>query len=617
MPMSHSFVWVGGNGNWTDPADWYPYGVPGASDIATIGNGVDTPTVTVPNDSTPLPSPSNPDGLEVGAVSILSGATLALAPGMNVGVGYYNLPSGYAPSTNTFSIEGIAKSSNAGTIQMGDGTALRITGQFDNTGTITLNASSAATASDYADLTDLVIVGQSSDGVSGGVNLTGRGAIALSDSLDNEINGTVLQPLAQDILVSDNTIEGAGYITHLTLTNNGIIDGSYANNFLALGDDVITNHGTLESTTSVPGDGLAIYNGTTIDNHGGEIVAAPGSQVWIGNATVNGGTLGGQFYVYLSDTTLEGDSGGPLTIAAGGNIWVTDGVSLTLSGQIKNEGTIYLASVGDPTDLLISNRVTLSGSGQVLLSDYTANAIIDDGSAATLVNRNNTIEGAGSIGNGDGNLTLVNRADGIIDANATNPLTIDTGNTVLNYGTMEATGGGSLVIDDPVSNFGDSLLANGGNLTAENSVTGGIADVNNAILAFDSTVQRTSVNFTGSNGTLKLTDATAFSGTVAGLGNGTGNAIDLADVPYEAGVTTYSFKENKAGTQGTLTVSDGSNGPTVSLTLLGQYIASDFVIGPDSPGSVAAAVTADATGSSTPGTLITYNNTASSSVHAS
>jgi hypothetical protein len=93
--------------------------------------------------------------------------------------------------------------------------------------------------------------------------------------------------------------------------------------------------------------------------------------------------------------------------------------------------------------------VNLQGTGAVTLSDSSSNSILSNGKAASLTNAV-TISGAGSIGNGDTTLILINK--GTIDANGTNPLIVNTGaNTILSPGTPEATNGGSLVLDSRVA----------------------------------------------------------------------------------------------------------------------------------------------------------------------
>ncbi len=81
------------------------------------------------------------------------------------------------------------------------------------------------------------------------------------------------------------------------------------------------------------------------------------------------------------------------------------------------------------------------------------------GTGATLVNVNNTIIGSGTIGQGDGTLTLINGANGTIEATPlaapiSGLLIIDTGNGVQQFRLLTAAAGGTLQIADNVSNLG-------------------------------------------------------------------------------------------------------------------------------------------------------------------
>ena len=127
----------------------------------------------------------------------------------------------------------------------------------------------------------------------------------------------------------------------------------------------------------------------------------------------------------------------PVTENAG-SMAISDGAVLPLSGVVNNTGTIALNSTGDATDLeLIQHGITLQGGGALTLSDSSANAIFGTDPSVTLTNVDNTISGAGQIG--EGQMTLVN--DGTIDATGTNALVLDTGsNVITNSGTLEATG---------------------------------------------------------------------------------------------------------------------------------------------------------------------------------
>jgi hypothetical protein len=85
------------------------------------------------------------------------------------------------------------------------------------------------------------------------------------------------------------------------------------------------------------------------------------------------------------------------------------------------------------------------------------------------------------------------------------------------------------------------------------------------------------VIFEGTNGTLRLDDASAFAGQVSGLTGA--DAIDLADISDGAN-TKATFSGNADG--GTLTVTNGSQ--TANITLLGDYLTSGWTLSSDGHG---------------------------------
>jgi hypothetical protein len=257
-----------------------------------------------------------------------------------------------------------------------------------------------------------------------------------------------------------------------------------------------------------------------------------------------------------------------------GHMVISDGALMPLSGIIENTGTIELNSTGNETDLeLIEHGITLQGHGQVILSDSSENIITGTVSDVTLTNVDNTISGAGHLG--DSVMILVNQ--GTIIATGTNSLEIDTGaNTIVNSGTLEATGSGGLVIDSNVDNSG-LLWANGGNIAIHGSVTGGAALMDGtATIEFGAAASTTVTFDAGATGTLKLVDSFDFSGIVSGFNQD--DHIDLLDMSFGAD-TAVSYVENQAGTGGILSVTDGAH--TVNIALLGQYSADDFNVGAD------------------------------------
>src|SRR5437879_1695721 len=190
----------------------------------------------------------------------------------------------------------------------------------------------------------------------------------------------------------------------------------------------------------------------TADDGAGDAVITLGDGQTITLHGVDAASLNSTDFVF--DQTPVTENPGSMTIG--------DGAILPLSGIIDNTGTIALNSTGSETDLeLIEHGITLEGHGQVILSDSTENVITGTVSNVTLTNVNNTISGAGHLG--DGVMILVNQAT--IIATGTNSLEIDTGaNAIVNSGTLEATGGGGLVIDSNVENSGQ-LWAHGADVT--------------------------------------------------------------------------------------------------------------------------------------------------------
>jgi hypothetical protein len=262
----------------------------------------------------------------------------------------------------------------------------------------------------------------------------------------------------------------------------------------------VTNLGTIEAKD----DGLVLFNGinSVVNEDGAKIEAINEGTVQFEDAHVTNydqgagddsqacgliAAFGQGAVVDLVDSTFAGGvfatgdvccgDDGIITIVAGTNTVVFDGsgeavtidgfvqvdagAALELFGAIHNDGTIDIDGAWT-TDLAIAGSVSLCGSGVVTLEGASDQIVGVEGTGASLENFS-TIDGAGSIGVGDEALKLVNEVNGHIDADmAGQILTIDTGNTIQNMGTLEASHGGILQIDDPVNNCGGSALITGG-----------------------------------------------------------------------------------------------------------------------------------------------------------
>jgi hypothetical protein len=130
-----------------------------------------------------------------------------------------------------------------------------------------------------------------------------------------------------------------------------------------------------------------------------------------------------------------------------------------------------------------------------------------------------------------------------------------------------------------MSNSG-TVAADSGTLDITGAITGtgGALDINGAAtLQLDGTVAMTQkVNFSGTGGSLALTNPATFKAPIAGFA--AGDFLDLT--AFDPTKTTVGFVENNGNTQGTLTVTQGAT--HVSFTLLGQYAAAGFQAEPDS-----------------------------------
>jgi hypothetical protein len=207
------------------------------------------------------------------------------------------------------------------------------------------------------------------------------------------------------------------------------------------------------------------------------------------------------------------------------------------------------------------------------MSDNAENVIFGSDPSVTLTNVDNTISGAGQLG--DGQMTLVNQ--GTIIADGTHALDIDTGsNAIANSGTLEATGTGGLVVHSDLANDG-LLWANNGSVTLDGNVSG----TGSALISGNGSLEiagafNEQVKFDdNASGTLKIDNAVDFSGMVSGFGSH--DTIDLSNIL--ASTASISYTANNSNSGGILTVTDGSN--TANISLSGDYASADFHIAPD------------------------------------
>ena len=293
--------------------------------------------------------------------------------------------------------------------------------------------------------------------------------------------------------------------------------------------------------------------------------------------------------------TVEGsESADGLRIGAGAILNLASGATLEVSQGIADFGTLQINSSGSDPKLAINGTVYLLNNGTLALKGPTDENLIIGvaGTGAKLVNVNNTITGSGTIGQGDGALTLVNGKNATIEATpllASNSglLIIDTGHRDSNSGTMTAAAGGTLRIDDAVTNRGlvkaqaDSAIRITGRLDndatvqatgsgAQVTLSGGAHDHAGATMAalagglilLDGRINNAgTISADGAGSIIDLEKAVIDHGTVASKDGGvietTGRQSIFLDVTLANGSTVDTHQFSPLDLRGTTTI-DGT-----------------------------------------------------------
>ena len=395
--VAQNDIWKGGTGNWSNPTKWSA-GIPsGTSALIDNGNGAASPvTLDINGVATNL--------------TIDSDDSLSLNNGVTLSIG----------------------ATGGGTI--------------NNVGNLNINSTGAQTA--------LIVV----NALGAGVTLTGGGTLNMSNNPNNLIG-----PYGGVLINVNNTIQGAGHIgnTQMELNNQGTINaniGGGGANRLILDPTTGThvNTGTLEATNG----GTLEVQGSNYTNTGTIQAVGAGSTVLLDAFTmVGGGTVttsgGGTIisnWVGFSGPALDGRTN---IVTNAGTFQIPDGNAAVLLGTVNNTGTILLNGTASQTELHFqAQSATLTGKGKVIMSNSPNNSIGAFGGGLT--NLNNTIEGAGHIGNTQ---AAVNNKGKII-ANQPIALIIDCV-AFSNPGSLIVNKGSLMNINDTFSNFSGTTLTGG------------------------------------------------------------------------------------------------------------------------------------------------------------
>ncbi len=416
------------------------------------------------------------------------------------------------------------------TLTTSNGISLSLTGGAGmtntNNGTLNLNSFNLNTSLNFAGGTDQT--------------LTGNGEVVMSDKTTNRIitDNTVLT------VDTNQTIRGAGQL----LANSGGMINKGA--ILAQGGNALVidpngkgfvQQGTLEAQGS---GGLRLINGD-FDFTTAGVLVKNGSALTISTATVHDGTITTQ---NTNGATIIQSTLDNMTID--GKVRQNNGVSNTIKNGLTVNGSWNLNSVNLNTNLNFANGdgtdQTLTGNGEVVMSDKTTNRIITDNTVLT-VDTNQTIRGAGQLLANSGG--MINK--GTIRSEGANSLTIDANALGFeNRGTVDVSNAGGL------RNVGD-YLQTAGTTHVDSTLTlqSGVANIQGGLVSGTGTIVG-DVNNTG--------------GTV-GPGNSPGTLNINGDYMQAAAATLAIeiaglFSFDLLDITGDATI-DG----TISVSLLGGY----------------------------------------------
>ena len=236
-----------------------------------------------------------------------------------------------------------------------------------------------------------------------------------------------------------------------------------------------------------------------------------------------------------NDAVLNLTTNSDVTLNLVNNDTFTFGSAGSAASTFSNGGTFALNSTNNATELIIAApTLSLTGAGTILLSNNGNNYIYGSAAGDELNNVSNLIEGGGQLG--DGTLTFVNGAAGVVNANVSTGLVLNTGSaTTLNSGILESTSTGGLVIESTVNDgTTGKIIAAGGNVYLQGgdlqggtiSTSAGGEFIENANATLDGTthsVTNTGTVVVDNNTTLNVLGTIANSGTIliSSANNGT------------------------------------------------------------------------------------------------
>lgn len=421
-------------------------------------------------------------------------------------------------------------------------------------------------------------------------NLSGSGNLSVTDTTGNSSNGGTISQnnitlggtkftnngtmTANGTFTNNTTLEGANGV--LNVENGGSsgkaisqknisIKGLFSNNAKMTSTNDFQNAGTISGTGS-----LEVKNGS---NNGTIEQAITNSGNFTNSNTISGAVENNG--TYINNGTISGDI-------------TNDGTSFTnnniITGNISNEGGTFTngtdGKIGDTSHKVnITNNTTFTNNGSIVAGEIANNT------GASFTNNNTII--ADTLNNGniiDGaNGTLTINTDGTNNGSITqNKVTVVSGATFTNgNGTNNASINAAIENSGTFENKANSTIGSTGNKASitnkgtfknfGNVIASLVKNENGKTLTNDESIITDSVNNEGTvSGTGALT-------TAGGTNSGsiTQNSLTNSGVLNHSGsivantITNGGTIQGIAGTNGSLTLNNGTSSNTGSMTLSG------------------------------------------------
>ena len=570
----------------------------------------------------------------------VSAGTLSISGSGNISAAAVTLAGGTLESTGSSVTlaNDITLGTGNGTVSVGSGKALTLSGVISGANTLTKTGSGSLTLSGnsgYSGNTTVsagtLVAGHNnalgttagSTTVSSGATLAIADGISLAEGLTiagaGVSNAGALQVTAGSATLSGTVAMGANTIVGVSgtgLTLSGTVSGGF--DLTKSGSGSLTLSGTNSYTgTTTVGGGTLVVTGTLNGSGAGAVTVGNGATL-AGTGTVNGGLT-----IQSGATLAPGVSGtnsgvgtltvnGGLTIASGGTLSV-DLASSSSYDQVAVTGAVDVGSATLSVAGAYVPTKSASGDSFAIVSNDASDAVtgtfngLASGATITLNSGSITIGYAAGTGSNDIVLTgPVNQAPAL-GGTATGPVNDNATATPFSAVTVtdadDSTGTFTVTITYTAAN-GTLTSANGGLTGTAGNYTLTASSPSDLQTLLQALVFTPTANQATPGGTVQTTfSLTTSDGTSSGTAN-TGTVItatSINDAPTAITLSNSSISvfEGSNGVVGTLSATDADTGQTLSYTLVagtgdtnnGLFTISGTSLQANNPGSLTAGQT--------------------------